>query len=507
MSNGKLKLETPEKVRVRLAPSPTGPFHLGTARTALFNYLFARQNRGEFIVRIEDTDRKRSKKKWEKDILEGLEWLGITWDEGPNKEGPFGPYRQRERSEIYVPYIQKLLDEDKAYYCFCTKEELIAQREYQASIGEPPRYLGRCRQIDKKEAQERLKRGEEAVIRLKMPSEKIISFEDKICGETSFKSSELGDFVIAKSLTEPLYNLAVVIDDYLMQITHVIRGADHISNTPKQIMIAEFLGLPLPVFAHLPLVLSPSRRKLSKREEVVAISEYRKIGYLPQALINFIILLGWNEGADREIYSLDELIEKFDWNRIQKSGAVFDIARLNWMNGHYIRQESLPVLTRMCLPYLEQAGYISIVDESAKYKIKELNETVTLSYLEKIVNLYQERLKILSEIVDLTDFFFKKELDYQPELLVWKNKESKEIKENLEKAIKVLLRIKKEWTLDRITEELLSLANKIGDRGALLWPVRVALTGKENSAGPFEVASVLGPEKTIDRLRKASKLL
>lgn len=508
MSDGKLELSAPDRPRVRLAPSPTGPLHIGTARTALFNYLFARQSRGSFVLRVEDTDRERSKKKWEKDILEHLAWLGLDWDEGPDKGGPFAPYRQSERTEIYTPYIKQLLDQGQAYYCFCTKDELAAQKEYQASIGEPPRYIGRCRNIDPEEVRARLKRGEEAVIRLKVSSDKVISFQDQICGQTDFSSSELGDFIIAKGLKEPLYNLAVVIDDYLMKITHVIRGADHISNTPKQILIAEALDLPQPQYAHLPLVLSPNRRKLSKREEVVAVSDYYKQGYLPQALVNFIILLGWNEGADREMYSMEELIEKFSLDKVQRSGGIFDLKRLNWMNGYYIRQESLPVLTQMCIPYLIKSGHLEeLPDEARKYRIKDTKEVISLGYLEKVIGLYQERLKVLSEIPELVDYFFKKQLDYQPELLIWKDRDKKEIKNALNRAIKALSGLKKDWTLEKINEALLGAAEEVGDRGTLLWPVRVALTGKENSAGPFDVAYVLGPEKTIQRLEQAVKLL
>lgn len=508
MSNGKLKLNTPDKVRVRLAPSPTGPLHIGTVRTALFNYLFARQNNGEFILRIEDTDRKRSKKQWEKNIMDYLHWLGLDWDEGPDKGGPYAPYSQSRRLEIYASYIQKLLDEDKAYYCFCTQEELMAQKEYHASIGEPPRYLGTCRKIDPKEAKKRLADGEPAVIRLKTPTEKVIAFDDLIYGKTEFNSSELGDFIIAKSTTEPLYNLAVVIDDYLMKITHVMRGAEHISNTPKQIILAEFMGIDVPEFAHLPLVLGPTRRKLSKREDVVAISDYQKSGYLAQALINFIILLGWSEGADREIYSMEELIEKFSLEKVQKSPAIFDIVRLNWMNGHYIRQESLPILTNMCLPYLIEADLLEVVSETKQeYKIKATGEIISLGYLEKIVSLYQERLKVLSEVTNLVDYFLKEDIEYPTDLLIWKGKDSKDIKQAINKAIDGLSSCKKEWNIDKITEILLKIAEEIGDRGTLLWPVRVALTGKENSAGPFEVAAVLGFQKTITRLKKAYQLL
>lgn len=514
MSDGRLQLVKTGGVRVRIAPSPTGPLHIGTARTALFNYLFAKHNHGTFILRIEDTDRVRSKTIWEKDIIENLHWLSLDWDEGPDVGGAYGPYRQSERVSLYKRYIQQLLDEDKAYRCFCTPEELEAQRQYQLSIGEPPLYSGKCRSLSKEEIAANLRQKKPFVIRLKTPANQKIVFQDAICGRTEFNSSALGDFVIAKGLEQPLYNLAVVIDDYEMKITHVIRGADHISNTPKQLLIYQALGLTPPQYAHLPLVLSPERRKLSKREAVVAVKDYREEGYLPQALINFMALLGWNSGENKEIYSLLSLIENFSLERVQKSGAIFDIQRLNWVNGYYIRQEPLASLTTMCLPFFIKAGLLAKElkkeegEFSDTYRIVETGEIINFAYLEKIVSLYQERLKKLGEIVELTDFFFHREIHYEAKLLPWKNQEMKEVSDILRRLRKRLSKVpEKQWTDEKLKTLLLEEAERIGDRGKVLWPFRVALTGKAQSAGPFEIASTLGKEKVLARLDLALKKL
>jgi len=514
MIDSRLKLIRTGGIRVRIAPSPTGPFHVGGARTALFNYLFAKHNNGTFVLRIEDTDKIRSQKRWEKDMIENLHWLSLDWDEGPDVGGPYGPYRQSERISIYERYIQKLLDEDKAYYCFCSLEELEAQRQYQLSIGEPPHYTGKCRSLLPKEVEQNLKAGKSFVIRLKTPKGEKIVFEDAICGRVEFNTDVLGDFIIAKGMKQPLYNLAVVIDDHEMKINYVMRGADHISNTPKQILIYQALGLPQPQYAHLPLVLSSHRRKLSKREAVVAVSDYRKQGYLPQALVNFIGLLGWSAGENKEIYSLSSLIEKFSVNRIQKSGAIFDAKRLDWMNGHYIRQESLSSLTSMCVPFLIKSGLIAEDNHVAKvkfahiYRICQTEEKVGFASLEKIVGLYQERLKKLSEIVEFTDFFFKKELDYDTKLLSWKGQPLKEVGSVIKQIKKRLSKTpENQWTGEGLQSLLLEEANKAGDRGKVLWPFRVAITGKEQSAGPFEVAATLGKKKVLARLEAVLKIL
>ena len=486
------KFKKPGDVRVRIAPSPTGFLHIGLARTALFNYLFAKQNEGSFILRIEDTDLERSSPEYEKDIIDGLKWLGLEWSEGPDIGGEYGPYRQSQRLNSYSKYLEKLLAEDKAYYCFCSEQDLEAQRQYLLSIGEPPKYSGKCANLPKETVKKYLAEGKSSVIRFRVPSKKVY-FDDLIRGRLEFDTSLMGDIVIAKNLATPLYNFAVVVDDFEMKISHVIRGEDHISNTPKQILIQEALGFPRPDYAHLPLILGPDRSKLSKRHGAVSISEYRKVGYLPEAMINFLVFLGWNPGDEREIYSLPSLVKEFSLDKVQKGGAVFNIKRLDFLNGFYIRQKSIDRLTELCLPYLKERGLIK-------------EELVDFELLKKIVALYQERLKKLSEISELTDFFFKEKLEYDKSLLKWGEMSDKEIKNSLEKLEKILAKINPaKWTKENLENNLMPEAEKMGDRGKLFWPLRVALTGKEASAGPLEIAEILGKEKTLERIKEAKE--
>jgi len=545
--------EPPGEVRVRIAPSPTGRLHLGLARTALFNYLFAKKYQGSFILRIEDTDIKRSKPEYEEDILESLKWLGINWDEGPDIGGGYGPYRQSQRLESYIKCLERLLSEDKAYYCFCSGEELEAQRQYQLSIGEAPRYSRKCANLSKEETEKQRAEGKPSVIRFRAPAKKI-EFDDLIRGRLEFDAGLLGDIAIAKDLSTPLYNFAVVIDDFEMKISHVIRGEDHISNTPKQILIQDALGFSRPVYAHLPLILGADRTKLSKRHGAVAISTYRKQGYLAEALVNFMAFLGWNPGTEREIYSMPSLIKEFSLERVQKGGAVFNVKRLDFLNGFYIRQKSVEKLTEFCLPYLIEAGFLKSHEEVEKfhlgaphYEILQTKELIDLVKLEKIISLYQERLKKISEISELTDFFFKEKLVvdeakassspfavaqvvdeakassspfanarvYDKSLLRWEEMTDKEIMKSLDKLGKILPKIKpEEFNKEGLEKVLLPEADKfakeiskVGDRGYLLWPLRVALTGKEASAGPFEIAEIFGKEKTIRRIKEARGLL
>jgi len=600
MLKEEFKFIKPGEVRTRFAPSPTGFLHIGSARTALFNYLFAKKNQGSFILRIEDTDRERSKTEFEEDILENLKWLGIEWNEGPiayaqnqklapyrtegsgagskipegkpsasygagkNQKyiGDYGPYRQSERGEIYKKYLEKLLKEGKAYYCFCSEEELEAQRQYQMSIGEAPRYSGKCANLTKEEIKKCLAEEKKFVIRFKVEAKKI-EFEDLIRGKIEFDTGLMGDFVIAKQESgglprtkisgdsnfsssnkknlvrgrfTPLYNFGVVVDDFEMQISHVIRGEEHISNTPKQILIQEALGFPQLKYAHLPLILAPDRSKLSKRHGAVSAAQYRKLGYLPEALVNFIVFLGWNPGEEREIYSMASLIKEFSLERVQKGGAIFNIQRLDFLNGFYVRQKSIERLTELCLPYLIESGLIEEkndpeplklpLEEKRQFKIKESGEEISFETLKNIVSLYQERLKKLSEISELTDFFFKEKLEYNRGLLKWREMTDREIKQSLDKSFKILHKIKEgEFTKGNLEKILMPEAEKFGqeiskkrglpaealakagDRGYLLWPLRVALTGKEASAGPFEIAEILGREKTLKRIREAKRTI
>ena len=491
--------KTPQSLfgpRVRLAPSPTGLFHLGNARTGLFNYLFARKAGGKFILRIEDTDRERSKKEYEDTILEGLKSLGIEWDEGPNIGGPLGPYRQSERLEIYEKYLRQLLKEGKVYYCFCSPEEIEAQKEEMIARGVSPKYSGKCRDLSENMVKTYLDEGKSSVIRIKMPN-KIIKFQDIIRGEVEFDLSLIGDIVIAKSFKEPLYNFAVVIDDYLMKITHVIRGEDHISNTPKQITIQEALGLPMPNYAHLPMILGPDRSKLSKRHGAMALTEYRKMGYLPEALVNFLAFLGWHPIGNQEILNLEELIDKFNLERVQKGGAIFNIKKLDWFNAQYFKRMSSGELMNRVVDYIKNFS-------STPQIIKEYD----IDYIKKVIDIEAPRMNKLSDLIDLSDFFFKKKIEYPKELLKWKGMTDIELAKSLQDSLNILGKIK-ESEFNRVNLQIKFYnfidenPNYTGNKGKLLWSLRVALSGKKASPGPFEIAEVLGKGECIKRIKQA----
>ena len=508
----KFKFIKPGEVRTRFAPSPTGFLHIGSARTALFNYLFAKKNKGSFILRIEDTDKERSKPEFEQDIIENLKWIGIESDEDP--------IRQSERKDIYTKYLEKLLEQDKAYYCFCSEEELEDQRQEQMSRGLPARYNERCVKLSSEQVKKNLDAGKKSIIRFKIPAQKIV-FNDLVRGKVEFDSSLIGHVVIAKDLTAPLYNFAVVIDDFEMKISHVIRGEDLLPNTPIQILLQKALGFSQPEYAHLPLILGPDKSKLSKRHEAVSMAEYREQGYLSETIINFLAFLGWNPGTEREIFSLASLIKEFSIEKVQKGGAIFNIKRLDFLNGFYIRQKSLDKLTELCIPYLIQQGLIEPVFKTEQYppayggmsitqdyKVNETKEKVDFDHLKKVVAIYQERLKKLSEIIELTDLFFKDKLKYDKGLLKWKDMSDEEIEDVLDRLVDILSKIKdKDWKKKALEKILMLEAEKIGDRGRILWPLRAALTGKQASAGPFEIAEILGKEKSLKRLKQARELL
>lgn len=455
-------------IRTRFAPSPTGPLHIGTIRTALFPFLFAQNNKGDFILRIEDTDKERSEKRWEDELIKGLDWLGIKWNEGP--------FRQSERGELYKKQLDKLIEDGHAYHCFCSKEEVEAQKQHLMGLGEAPVYRGKCRDLPKETVEKYLKEGKKSVIRFRTPVNQVISFNDIIRGKIDNNTNTMGDFVIAKDFDNFLFNFTCAVDDMLMEISHVIRGEDHIPNTPKQILIINALGAKEPKYAHLPLILGTDKKKMSKRTGKTSLNDYVAEGYLPEAVLNFIAFLGWNPGTTKEMYTMEELINDFSLEKIQKSAAIFNIDKLDWINGLYIREMSLMELTEKCLPYLPQ---------------------MPIEELSKIVALYHERLKKLSEIAELTDYFFKEKLDYDKELLRWKDMSDEEIKISLEK------------TYNTISEggDVMELANKEDNRGNILWPLRVSLTGKKNSAGPLDIINVLGKEKVLKRIKEAIELI
>lgn len=468
-----------DKVRVRFAPSPTGPFSIGNARTALYNWLFARHEGGEFFLRIEDTDQSRSKKEYEDDILDGLKWLGLTWD---NTE----IVRQSERGKVYEEALTTLLNEGRAYYCFCTPDELEADRQAQMSQGISPKYGGKCRRLSKEEASAELGK-KPAVIRFAMPSREV-EFEDLVRGKVRVNTDLIGDIIIAKDLRSPLYNFSVVVDDAEMKITHVIRGEDHLSNTPKQMMIAEALGFATPQYAHLPLILGPDKKKLSKRNLEGSLNDYRRRGYLPEAVLNFLVLLGWHPANDREVLSREEMREEFSLKRAQKGGAVFNEEKLTWLNLQHLR--ALPVETVMehLTPFIPP-----------EWKKRP-------AFLKRVVEVERNRMKTLQEFVELADPFFTLP-EYSASLLIWKETPKEQVVKNLEDAEGVVAATpEKKLTATTLEPQLFEMASRTG-RGEFLWPLRVALSGREASPGPLELIEVLGKEEALKRIRHALELL
>lgn len=474
-------------IKTRIAPSPTGNLHIGTARTALFNYLYAKNQQGKFVIRIEDTDVIRSNVEFEKDIVEGLEWLGLIPDEGVSirgEVGDLGPYRQSQRAATYRPYLEQLLDAGDAYWCNLTELEL-EQMKLQAEQDQQ-QFVLRSPYRDQK-----IKPTEQSVIRFRVPDTKVV-FEDKIKGKIEFDTSLLGDFVIAKNLDYPLYNFVVVVDDELMQITHIIRGDDHVANTPKQILINQALGFTPKQFAHLPLILAPDKSKMSKRFGATSIREYREQGYLPEAMINFLALLGWNEGNDREYYTLGEIIAKFSLKRVQKSGAIFNIQKLDSINAHYIKQLSQDRQLELSREYLVKNGF----------DINHFSE----NKLNKIIKLEIQRIKKFADIGIEISFFWSNP-DYNPDILAYKSMESVDVINSLEWSHKLLYNID-ESDFDNI-EQIIKTAiqNENKQTGEILWPVRVALSGKEKSPSPFEIISILGKKESLERINSAIKKL
>ena len=483
-----------------MAPSPTGPLHVGGARTTLFNYLFAKKNKGKFVLRIEDTDTQRSEQKWTDEIINELRWLGIEWDEGPDIGGEFEPYKQSQRLDIYEKYLKKLLEEKKAYYCFCSEEELENKRQEQMSRGVAPKYDGKCAHLPDEIVKKNLEEKKPSVIRFGVHNKKI-KFNDLVRGEVEFDAGLLGDVVIAKDFNTPLYHFAVVVDDFLMQISHVIRGEEHLSNTPRHILLQEALGFYQPTYAHLPLMLNTDRSKLSKRQGDVALSDYHGQGYLPEALVNFMVLLGWNPGTEKEVFSLPQLVKEFSIEKVQKAGAIFNIQRLDYLNGLYIREKPIEKLTELCIPYLKEAGLL-------------VQGQISQNKLQEIVEVSRTRMKKLSDIVSLSDFFFTNKLAYDKDLLKWQKMGDGEVKDSLIFSEKILSEIKK-WDLKNLETELFAGSEGFNseknypekNKGYLLWPLRVALSGKDSSPSPFEIADILGKEKTLKRIEDAIKML
>lgn len=478
-------------MRVRIPPSPTGLLHIGTVRTALYNYLIATKNKGDVVLRIEDTDKERSSKEYEDNIVSGLIALGLAGNEGVHAGGSYGPYRQSERTEAYQKYLKELIENDKAYFCICSKERLDEMRAAQMAAKKPTRYDGTCANAGEKTG----------VIRLRVPNDREIKWNDLVRGETKIHSKEIDDFVIARSITDPLYHLTVVADDHDMEISHVIRGEDHISNTPKQILLFEAMGWGLPAFGHLPLILNEDKSKLSKRKNKVSMEDYLADGYLPEAIINFLALLGWNTADEQEIFSMEELVEKFSLERVHKAGAVFDKRKLDWINGEYIKKlinEDVDGFYKLITPFI--VGSVGSEDESLIKKILQDPD-------------FEGRFKKLSEIPEGLEPLFTALPEYELELIAKeKFKITPEILQKvMQKAIENINKI--DWEKgetskkEAISEAFVSIVSELElKNGQVLWPIRVALSGLERSPNFATLALYLGKKETLKRLEKALKM-
>jgi len=480
-----------KEFRLRYAPSPTGHLHIGGARTALFNYLYAKRNGGKFIVRIEDTDQLRNVENADQRQMENLKWLGVEWDEGTDIGGPYAPYRQMDRLDIYRGYIDQLLAEGKAYYCYATKEELDAEREEQIAKGETPKIAEKHRHVTPEQKEQFEKEGRLPSIHFLVPDDRTYVVNDLIRGEVTFESKEMGDFVICRPDGIPTYNFAVVIDDYLMKISHVVRGEEHLSNTPRQLMIYEAFGWEAPQFAHLALILNQEGKKMSKRDESILqfIEQYRDLGFLPEAIVNFLVLLGWSPGGEEEIFSMNEIIERFSFDRVSKSPAVFDTAKMNWMNNHYLKSKPVELITELCLPHLQKAGFIEEELSADRYE-----------WVKQVVALYQEQMSYCAQIVPLAALFFLDEVVYDEEAKGVMLEEQvpavlASLKQHIENA--------PEYTVDTIKTILKDVQKATGIKGkALFMPIRVATTGQIHGRDLDKTLYLLGRDKVLDRINR-----
>lgn len=475
-------------VRVRFAPSPTGYLHIGNARTALFNYLFARKNNGKFILRIEDTDAERSAKEYETALMEDLRWFGIEWDEGPDTGGEYGPYRQMERLDTYRELAERLLKEGKVYKCYCTREEIEA-RNVQEGRNASAGYDNRCRELPAAEAAKYEAEGRKPALRFRV-QERTVRVNDLIRGEVVFEGGNIPDFVIMKPDGMPVFHFAVVVDDSLMKITHVVRGEDHLSNTPKHIMLFEALGAEPPQFAHMSMTLGPDKTRLSKRHGATSVRAYKAEGYLPEAFFNYISLLGWGSEDSQDIFSSEELIQAFSIERCQKASAVFDPNKLLWMNGYYMRQTTPERILELSKPFLAEAG---VIDDNTSGE--------RLAYLEKAVALEQEKIKLLKDVPYHVAFFVK-EPDYEEKAV------SKYLTEAGKKVLsEVMSELEKcaDWTISSLEEAVRRFCEEKGCKaGDVFHPVRVAVSGKTKGPGLFEMLELLGREKVMERIKKVT---
>ena len=486
-----------EEIRVRIAPSPSGNLHVGTARTALFNYLFAKKNNGKFVLRIEDTDAERTSQAYIDNIFDSLKALGLNWDEGPDVGGPYGPYTQSERFDIYPKYVQELLDKGFAYECFCTPEELEAEKEEATKNKKAYVYSKKCENLTEEEKAKLRAEGRKPAIRFSVEKAQkafhdspIIHFEDLVKGDLHQDTSLIGDFVIMKSNGSPTYNFAVVIDDMLMKISHIIRGEDHISNTFKQILIYEALGAEVPKFGHLGMILAPDRSKLSKRHGATAVSEFVEKGYLTDALINFVALLGWAPSDGVEIKTVDEIAADFRINEVSSSNSIFEYDKLNWMNSHYIKMLDIEDLKERLKPFLTKYDLSSLTDEQYT----------------KMVEITREPLTLLSDITDDVAYFFGKDVEIDPQVQadVLDTETSQEVLKTFVEQAKDW-----EWTEENLHEKLEQFRGFYKEKGikpkVTMWAIRAAVTGRTRGADMVGTLVVLGKETSLYRAQKAIK--
>ena len=485
-------------VRVRYAPSPTGLLHVGGARTALFNWAWARRHGGVFVLRIEDTDKERSTEESERSILEAMRWLGMEWDEGPGVEGPYGPYRQSERDARYQELCARLLEEGKAYRCFCDAERLTSLREQQMANKENPRYDGRCRDLSPEEVAERMAAGEPYTVRFRVP-EGETRFTDHVRGEVVFQNKEVDDWVMLRSDGSPTYNFVVVCDDADMKITHVLRGEEHLVNTPKQVLLYEALGLEAPEFGHLPLMLGADKKKLSKRTGHTSVQVYRDLGYPRDAVVNFLCLQGWALDGETEVFSVDQLVESFEVRDVSKGGAVFDPEKFLWLAGEYLRQEAPEVCAERCAPYVIEAGQMTA---------EELEERS--GWFQEVVRGMQERVRLYSELPEKIAFLFEGDEEVSYDEKAEKNARKHEHRAEVLAAVRDTLLPALEAGADAAA---LSEAGKalLAEREwkfpALGQPLRCALTGAAGGPDLFDVLVWLGPERARVRLERAIERL
>lgn len=489
-----------KEFRLRFAPSPTGYLHIGGLRTALYNYLFAQHNNGKFILRIEDTDQTRYVEGAIENLVESLQWAGIKYDEGVflenNKlvqKGDYGPYIQSERLDIYRKYVDQLIESGDAYYCFCSKERLDAVREEQKIKGLIPKYDGFCRSLTLDEAKKRIANGEEYVVRLKLPPSRDIKFNDLVRGDIVINTDDIDDQVLLKSDGYPTYHMAVVVDDHLMKITHIVRGEEWLSSTPKHVYLYEVFGWEKPTYVHLPTVLNKDRKKLSKRHGDVSVDDFREKGYLPEGLVNYLALVGWSPEDNEEIMSMEDMIEKFTFERVSRTGGIFDRDKLDWVNGHYIRSFPIEKITDLAIPYLIEAD---LIDEEFAKNNRE--------WLETLVDIVREGMSNMSEIVDRVKFMFSNQIQVKDNkaLEMLQSQGTKSILEAIRHELENIEEIDKEFAASLMKK----VQKATGIRGKnLFMPTRVALTGSLHGPEFVKVIYLLGKENLLERIEYVEK--